>query len=172
MENASKALIIAGAILISILLISVGILIFNSTSGVTDSAGDTDFAMMIASAKESAKIILETMDEDIKNDESKFREYILARYDMIIMNSGDKSDGITVAQVVELSTLVTERSFQLVETGAADKTAHISRASGKVGIKVWFDRTKNEVNFDRLEKNKKYKAILDPGGGSITIYEK
>lgn len=36
MENASKALIIAGAILISILLISVGILVMNSTSGVQD----------------------------------------------------------------------------------------------------------------------------------------
>lgn len=35
MENASKALIIAGAILISILLISVGVLIMNSTGGVT-----------------------------------------------------------------------------------------------------------------------------------------
>lgn len=38
MENASKALIIAGAILISILLISVGIMIFNSSSGLFDSA--------------------------------------------------------------------------------------------------------------------------------------
>lgn len=36
MENASKALIIAGAILISILLISIGILVMNSTNGVTD----------------------------------------------------------------------------------------------------------------------------------------
>jgi len=36
MENASKALIIAGAILISILLISVGILVMNSTTGVQD----------------------------------------------------------------------------------------------------------------------------------------
>lgn len=34
MENASKALIIAGAILISILLISVGILVMQSTGGV------------------------------------------------------------------------------------------------------------------------------------------
>lgn len=36
MENASKALIIAGAILISILLISVGIMVMNSISGVKD----------------------------------------------------------------------------------------------------------------------------------------
>ncbi len=38
MENASKALIIAGAILISILLISVGVMVMNSASSVTDSA--------------------------------------------------------------------------------------------------------------------------------------
>lgn len=39
MENASKALIIAGAILIAILLISVGILVINSTGNVTDQVG-------------------------------------------------------------------------------------------------------------------------------------
>lgn len=38
MENASKALIIAGAILISILLISIGIMIFTSSSGLFNSA--------------------------------------------------------------------------------------------------------------------------------------
>lgn len=38
MENASKALIIAGAILIALLLISVGIMIFNSSSGLFGSA--------------------------------------------------------------------------------------------------------------------------------------
>ena len=39
MENASKALIIAGAILISILLISVGIMVMNSTKGIQDQMG-------------------------------------------------------------------------------------------------------------------------------------
>lgn len=37
MENASKALIIAGAILLSILIISLGIMIFNQAKGVVDS---------------------------------------------------------------------------------------------------------------------------------------
>ena len=37
MENASKALIIAGAILLSILIISLGIMIFKQASGVVDS---------------------------------------------------------------------------------------------------------------------------------------
>lgn len=38
MENASKALLIAGAVLIVILLISVGIMIFNSSKGLFGSA--------------------------------------------------------------------------------------------------------------------------------------
>ena len=37
MENASKALIIAGAILLAILIISLGIKIYNQASGVVDS---------------------------------------------------------------------------------------------------------------------------------------
>ena len=40
MENASKALIIAGAILISILLISIGIMLINSGREVTDTGTD------------------------------------------------------------------------------------------------------------------------------------
>ena len=45
MENASKALIIAGAILISILLISLGILMFNASKGTTDQASSTGNAL-------------------------------------------------------------------------------------------------------------------------------
>lgn len=40
MENASKALIIAGSVLIAILLISLGLLIFKSTQGATDQTQD------------------------------------------------------------------------------------------------------------------------------------
>lgn len=49
MENASKALIIAGAILISILLISVGVLIMNSTGGVTSGMESSAKAMEMQS---------------------------------------------------------------------------------------------------------------------------
>lgn len=38
MENASKALLIAGAILIAILLIAIGMMVFNSANGVIDTA--------------------------------------------------------------------------------------------------------------------------------------
>lgn len=41
MENASKALLIAGAILIVIVLISIGMMIVQNASGITDSATDT-----------------------------------------------------------------------------------------------------------------------------------
>ena len=42
MENASKALIIAGAILLSILIISLGIMIFNQASGVLNNNSMTE----------------------------------------------------------------------------------------------------------------------------------
>ena len=38
MENASKALLIAGAILIAILLIAIGMMVFNSAKGVIDTS--------------------------------------------------------------------------------------------------------------------------------------
>ncbi len=46
MENASKALIIAGAILLAILIISLGIMIYNQASGVvtTNSMSEVDIA--------------------------------------------------------------------------------------------------------------------------------
>lgn len=47
MENASKALIIAGAILIAILLISIGMLIINSTHSLTDQVSSTSTSMEI-----------------------------------------------------------------------------------------------------------------------------
>ena len=48
MENASKALLIAGSVLIAIVLIAVGMRILNSTSGTTDSLETTMNATEIA----------------------------------------------------------------------------------------------------------------------------
>lgn len=47
MENASKALLIAGAILIAILLIGIGMLIFGNIGGFTDQATQQTDAMQI-----------------------------------------------------------------------------------------------------------------------------
>lgn len=48
MENATKALLIAGSILIAILLIAMGVKIFNSTSGTAKSAQSTMDATEVA----------------------------------------------------------------------------------------------------------------------------
>lgn len=45
MENASKALLIAGAILIVIVLISIGVLLINRTRGTINSAGNVSDTM-------------------------------------------------------------------------------------------------------------------------------
>ena len=51
MENASKALIIAGAILLSILLISLGILVYNNAKGTVEEADLSDQEIATYNAK-------------------------------------------------------------------------------------------------------------------------
>lgn len=51
MENASKALIIAGAILLAILIISLGIMIFSQASGVVDSNAMDEVAVTTFNSK-------------------------------------------------------------------------------------------------------------------------
>lgn len=68
MENASKALIIAGAILISILLISLGIIMYNSATGTTDKAADTSEAMEKGAAA-GVDSIKESLGLEVEEDE-------------------------------------------------------------------------------------------------------
>ena len=56
MENATKALIIAGAILIAILLIGLGITTYNNSKGVTDQANTTSDTLDKAANNEVEKI--------------------------------------------------------------------------------------------------------------------
>lgn len=51
MENASKALIIAGAILLAILIITLGILVFNQAKGVIDGNAMSDIEIQQFNAK-------------------------------------------------------------------------------------------------------------------------
>ena len=51
MENATKALIIAGAILISILIIALGVMIYNNASGTVDDADLTDTEIQAFNSK-------------------------------------------------------------------------------------------------------------------------
>ena len=56
MENASKALIIAGAVLIAIVLISFGVILVNRSRGTTQQAADTQ-NFMTQSATEGTETI-------------------------------------------------------------------------------------------------------------------
>ena len=65
MENASKALLIAAAVLIVILLIAFGMRIFNSTSDVSGQASDTGATLsnQTGAAKNSAVDALQGLDK-------------------------------------------------------------------------------------------------------------
>ena len=69
MENASKALIIAGAILIAILLISVGIIVMNNTNKPIDAAASQSDsqALEIYNAKFSAYIGADQSAQSVKS---------------------------------------------------------------------------------------------------------
>lgn len=56
MENATKALIIAGAILVSILLISLGIMLVNNNKGASESAKNISNAMSNASVNAANEV--------------------------------------------------------------------------------------------------------------------
>jgi len=158
MENASKALIIAGAILISILLISVGILIFNSTRGFTDNASATDDAMELAAALENAKIVLGTM--DIENDKT-FNDYIYNKYAKEEKYSGNsvtrsKECKITATQVRELCVLVIERNKQL--TGGENDKSETYVSSRYENCQVYYRDGK--YHFE-LDNNALYTVTLE-----------
>ena len=98
MENASKALIIAGAILISILLISVGIMIFNSSSGLFSSAQSSmsDQEMQMFNQKF-------TMYEGSKVSASSVKQLIR---DVEANNADEENPEITLSGITETTDVV------------------------------------------------------------------
>ena len=93
MENASKALIIAGAILISILLISVAIMVMNSTSGVTDQVEGNMDAMAVQQF--NAKF-------DVYAGKNQGASTVKSLLSAIMVNNAqsDRKVGVTIAKAV------------------------------------------------------------------------
>lgn len=148
MENASKALIIAGAILISILLISVGILVFNSTSGVTDNAGKTGDVMMSSAELENARIQLETT--GIIEDDQLFNKYIVYMYE---------GDNRTAREVRELCELVTNRCRKLTGEGYPDdenNKTHVTSHGEYPSIAAYWNKEQGKIVYN-LDEKKTYK---------------
>ena len=81
MENASKALLIAGSILIVILLIAMGVKVFNSTKGTTDSAETTMNTAAIAMFNNKFTPYLGT---------NKTKSQAISMINIILANNRDK----------------------------------------------------------------------------------
>ncbi len=89
MENASKALIIAGAILLSILIITLGIMIYRQASGVIDSNAMDEFAVSSFNQK-----FTQYAGENIRG--SNVNALFNAVVQNNLANEGDESKQITI----------------------------------------------------------------------------
>ena len=78
MENASKALIIAGSILVAILIVTMGIFIISNTKGTSESAKKvaTDLQLGAENTVDTLKTALESNEErEMREFNSKFDRY-------------------------------------------------------------------------------------------------
>ena len=119
MENATKALLMGGAILIAILLISVGIVIFQSTEGVR-SESETSMNAMAVNAFNSKFV------NYIGNDRSAAQVRIL--YSAIIANNAkNTAHQIKLTGITSLND-ITGLSYNVTAT-YDDKTGYIVQIS-------------------------------------------
>lgn len=121
MENASKALIIAGAILISIMVVSLGVFIFNKMAGSAKEAANMDEQEITAF---NSKIIAYVGDSISGSQVNALIQYIIS-VDTKAISSGDTVKRIVVtdnssgvADVVSFSSDGTKlENTKKVETG-------------------------------------------------------
>lgn len=107
MENASKALIIAGAILISIVLIAVGVMVVSAANAPVETAGskmsdidkqifNRDYTAYIGEKKSGSKVVslLQAIQANNSNEETKAE--IKVSYD----NEQGKTDANDIATII------------------------------------------------------------------------
>ena len=103
MENASKALIIVGAILIAILLITIGIVLINSAKGITDQgvtamssqsiqAFNSQFTQYEGTTK-SSKEILSLLDTVNSSNASHSNQVVVRTVDIMASTSDSYNQG-------------------------------------------------------------------------------
>ena len=139
MENASKALIIAGAILLAILIISLGIMIYRQASGVVDSNAMDEVAVTsfnekfqqyvgdnIRGANVNALISSVVQNNLSNSDDSSKQISITFETSMTTANWSEAKSG-TIATPTSTSTVgsaLTGRSYK-VQTEADEKSGYI-----------------------------------------------
>lgn len=168
MENASKTLIIAGAILISILLVTSGIIIFNSTRGITDNAGTVGNEVKWTVAREKAKIILDKIGIE---DDNAYNDYLISTYAYEVISNGRTEEighEITGAQVRELKELVTERCRRLTGKGYDAEKTHITSSNSFV---IRYNEVTDEIEeVIPIEDKKLYRVRFSRYQGNEPVF--
>lgn len=114
MENASKALIIAGAILLSILLISLGMMVFNQASSVVNSNSMDEFEILTFNSKFTSY-------EGTSVRGTNVNALISTIKTNNVTNQEDESKIVTINGAQDYSTVGTGYTFS-VTTKTDDKT--------------------------------------------------
>ncbi len=133
MENASKALIIAGAILVSIILISLGIMVMNSTGNVTgrmqeemDSTAiqsfNSKFTQYAGKQKGSTiKELINTMQSSNASSDHKVEIELTSTKFNGTLNAADKKNGAKIQAALKLTTTYTVNIDTNQTAGSADQ---------------------------------------------------
>lgn len=112
MENATKALIIAGAVLISILLISVGIMVFNSASDPINQSQNSSEAQAIQMFNESFTQYL---------GEKKTGQQAKSVISAVIASNGRNADHqVELTGIDKISGISTKKRYNITETYGED----------------------------------------------------
>ena len=132
MENASKALIIAGAILLSILLISLGIMIFNTAQDTTKNSGMTQAQVSAFNNKFSK------YEGTIKGSE------VRSLIQEVIASNGDDNN----KSAGRIITIIDDSNKKVVENTAGDSSGILTTKSYTVKIEGYnADGTINKISI-------------------------
>jgi hypothetical protein len=138
MENASKALIIAGAILISILIISFGVIILGQGSEVINNADMSEAEVSSFNGKFEAY-------EGTKVNGSNVKQMVKIVYQNNIQNSNDAGKQIEVKHY-KGTTLTANLVTKQAGTTAPTKTDSSISSSVAYGVKCGYDNKTGLVN--------------------------
>lgn len=126
MENASKALIIAGAILLAILLISLGIMIFNQAQDTVNNSGMSQAELQAFNNK------------FLKYEGTRTGSEVKALVNEVIASNADPNNvsakrivlvnSWTSAKQIKTSNILTEKSYT-VELGYDSKTGAVNKVT-------------------------------------------
>lgn len=143
MDNASKALLIATAILIAIVLIALGIKILDSTKNSSESAQAIGESLSSTTSSATIKLILSM---DNYKDDTKFKDYIETNY--------GNGKALTKDNVIEVCELIMARTRKFYNKDYLWKTIHIPSTEGL--CEIYYNVSDRKVDYTKLTSQKYY----------------